>query len=86
MARGRGRFTSSPTGIPVTPRLQRAPQEAPQAPKAPGTPRMILLASGAMVPSHRPPTEAERAERAERELIEGQKTIAAFLARARWLL
>lgn len=80
MARGRGRehFIFNQTGKAVTPRLQRAP---PEAPKAPGTPRMILLASGALVPSHRPPTEAEKAERAERELIEGQKTIEAFLAK-----
>jgi hypothetical protein len=81
MARGRGRehFIFNQTGIAVTLRLQRAP---PEAPKAPGTPRMILLASGALVPSHRPPTEAEKAERAEREQIEGQKSIEAFLAKA----
>lgn len=81
MARGRGRgdYALSFRGIPETPRLN-APAQAPQAP---GTPKMILKADGRLVESYRPPTEAEKAARAEQERIEGQKIIDAFLAKAR---
>lgn len=86
MARGRGRGRGDydalqHRAIPVTPH-RKVP---PTAPRAPGTQALILRADGTYEPAYRPPTEAEKAERAKRELIEGQKTIDAFLAKARSL-
>ena len=80
MARGRGRFT---TDIPVTPRLQRESPEAPQAPKARGTNKLILRADGTYEEPYRAPTPEERDARVAQQLVEGDKNIKAFLSKAR---
>lgn len=57
MARGRGRehFLFNPVGVPQTPRLHAAPQ----APKEPGTPKMIRKSDGTLVPPYQPRTKTD---------------------------